>query len=179
MTVALDSYVYNVSELDLLTNYTVFRQLCTIDADNVEPDSALSGTRLNRAHVALNYGKEQVDAALSNVYNVPFTGPGQPATETWPAMVVKQWTVAFALLFLYRFHADRARELPDMLQELLDQIEPYIKPDGLVLSGHARDGQPGVGLAFGRPITGSIYDKAGYWSQQVIESQDGDADGVL
>lgn len=171
MAVVLDSYVFELAEAELFTNYTVFKQLCTIDADAVDPSTTLSGTRLDRAHQALNWGKRKVDSLLNVVYDVPFI-----TSAASPDMIVKQWCVRFAVIFLWQFHSDRTEQLPEAIQDLTDEINEYTRPGGLAIPGHPRSTQ---GEAVGRylkpsPISGSIYDKAGFFSDEVIRALDGD-----
>lgn len=173
MAVTNASYITDLDELKLITNYRVFRELCSVDEDAGAPTDALAGDRLDRAYMALNYGKSQVDAMLSNVYSVPFT---ETPTNTYPDLVVKRWNVQFALYWLYQLHADRTSDLPEMLQDIHDDIRPYIEPDGLSLPSHGRGGQPGPAIYNPKPISESPFDRGGrgaYWGPDVFADQDG------
>lgn len=170
MSTVLDSYVVNVDEAYLFVNKRVFVQMCFVDAEAEVPGTlTLSGTALERAYRALNFGKEQIDSLLSNIYSVPFT----PVSETFPSQLVKSWTVKFAMLFLMQLHDDRVVEATAQWDALLAQIEPYTKPDGPKLAGHERTAQvlPRVGLP--RPVSGTVFDRAGFWSGDVIRDSDG------
>lgn len=167
MAVTLDAYITDTTELFLYSNQNQFQKLCSIDGETYT--AALSGTRLDRAYTALNWGKAQIDSALKNVYAVPFTE--QAVSASYPSAVVKGWNAKLAVCYLMDvFHLDRKDDGAELLQEILDEIAQYTRADGLELDLHMRSAQPATQVINGKNKTGTAFDGAGYWPDNIVPS---------
>ena len=167
MSLTNGSYITDLTELGYYTNMTVFKQLCTIQEDAVDPATTLSGTRLDRAYAAMNYGKDQIDSMLNGTYSVPFNT--QAVSNSFPSSIVKRWNVDFAVVFLYQLHHDKIKEITELLKALEDRIRPYIdnSNNGLILPGHTKlDGA--LGYLGSIAVPGAKFDTEEYFSSDVL-----------
>lgn len=169
MPLSNSSYILDLTELKYYTNYTIWKQLCTIDAEGIPPEDELTGLRLDRNWAALNFGRDVVDSVLGEIYMIPLT---TTVTNNSPNALVKHWNVRLGHFFLRQLHIDRKSQDQDTLMDIIADMKPFIDPDGIPLVGHPRRNQPGVIIHGGKDKQGTIFDYADYWLRQIIPQEE-------